>query len=264
MKTTPVSIILVLVIPSFLASAEPEQRGQRPSFQAKWEEYDADGDGFLSLEEFQAMPRVARLPEEKQIRLFERLDKNSDGRISREELGPRRNAGDVRQRPARGMRRLMELDADGSGGVSLEEFRAAEMFANFPPERVEALFRRLDTDGDGKITPKDRPELPPMMRQPPGPRGDRQGIHRRIFNQLDQDGSGMIDFEQFRKARGISTMEEDEQKKRFLRLDVDRDGKLSIDEFSRIPLAEIAPSPMRNGDGRQRGRAREGAGRPGE
>jgi len=259
MKTTPVSIILVLFFSNLLAPAEPEQRGHRPSFQMKWEKFDADGDGFLSLEEFQAMPRVARLPEDKQIRLFERLDKNSDGRISREELGPRRNSGDVRQRPGRGMGRLMELDADGSGGVSLEEFRAAEMFASFPPDRVEALFRRLDTDGDGKITPKDRPELPPMLRQPPGQRGERPGLHRRIFNQLDQDESGMIDFEQFQKARGIAAMEEDDQKKLFLSLDADRDNRLSWDEFSKIPPAKIAPPPMRNGEGRPRGRAREDA-----
>jgi len=176
MKTITVSRIFVFCIfapHATYAQGEPrEPRGERPSFRAVWEKYDTDGDGFLSFQEFQEMPRIARLSEEQQLRLFSRLDKNEDGKVSQNELRHMRQ-GRKENRPARGMRRLMELDADGSGGVSLEEFRAGEMFANLPPERVEAMFGRLDTDGDGQITLNDRPQLPPNARHPNGPRGER-------------------------------------------------------------------------------------------
>ncbi len=260
MKTTTLSHILTWsVLFSFFAHAQSEPRGpreprgQRQSFQKIWETYDADRDGFLSLAEFQVMPRVARLPEEKQVRLFQRLDKNADGKISREELREIRQSGDGR-RLERGMRRLMELDSNNSGGVCIDEFRAGEMFENLAPERVEALFRRLDTDGDGEITPKDRPELPPVLRQSGGQRGDRPTPHRRIFNQLDADQSGTLDFQEFRKARGIAPLEENAQEGVFTRLDLDRDKRLSFEEFSQAPLAEISPPPRRGGDGRRRGR----------
>lgn len=268
MKTITVSQILAWCVLAPLAvNAQPESRqprGERPSFQAMWEKHDADGDGFLSIREFQSMPRIARLPEQQQLRLFNRLDKNEDGKVSQEELREIRQSRNG-ERPAHGMRRLMELDSDGSGGVSIEEFRAAELFANLPPERVEAMFRRLDTDGDGEISPKDRPEFPSAGRKPSGPRGerergnrpmrpergDRPEAHRRLFSRLDVDQSGSLDFEQFRKSPGIATMDEDAQEKLFLGLDGDNDKKLSIEEFSNAPLDEIAPTPRREGQKRR-------------
>jgi len=287
MKTITVSRILAgcLFAPA-LVHAQSESRqprgerpGERPVFQTMWEKHDADGDGFLSFEEFKAMPRIARLEEEQQTRLFQRLDKNQDGKISREELSQMRQ-GNQPGRPDRGMRRLMELDKDGSGGVSLEEFRAAEMFANLPPARVEALFRRLDADGNGQITPKDRPELPPMFRQGQGqgPRGERGGPwergergerggprapgerpmpHRRMFNHLDPENSGTLNFDQFRKARGIASMDEDAQEALFLRLDTDGDRRLTFQEFSNLPPDMFAP-PARREAGEERRRTTPG------
>lgn len=240
MKTTPVSRIIALCLLAPLAapaqSGPREGRAERPSFEEIWGKYDVDGDGFLSFSEFNAMRRVALLPKEQRLRLFNRLDKDGDGRISRQELREIRQRRGGGRNARGGMRRLMELDTDGSGGVSLEEFRAAEMFTNLPAERVEALFHRLDTDGDGQITPKDRPELPPMLR---GKRGPRSEPHRRIFDHLDADGTGKLSFEEFRSARGIAALDEDAQEKIFLRLDTDGDKQLSYKEFSEASLSEI-------------------------
>lgn len=241
MKTTPVSRIIALcLLAPVAASAQSgprEGRAERPSFEEMWEKYDVDGDGFLSFSEFNAMRRVARLPEEQRLRLFNRLDMDGDGRISRQELREIRQRREGGRNPRGGMRRLMELDTDGSGGVSLEEFRAAEMFANLPAERVEALFHRLDTDGDGRITPKDRPELPPRLRK----RGPHPEPHRRIFDHLDADGTGNLSFEEFRSARGIAALDEEAQEKIFLRLDTDGDRQLSYEEFSKASISEITP-----------------------
>ena len=126
-------------------------------FMEAWKAADKDHDGFLSKEEFDAMPRIQRLPEEKRLSLFKRLDKDADGKLSREELGRMARPHGEQGPP---MQRLWELDADKSGGISLDEFKAGPLFRKLPPERQEELFRRLDTDHDGMLTPKDRPEPP--------------------------------------------------------------------------------------------------------
>ncbi len=259
MKTITVSRIVAACLLAPLAahaqSGPREGRPERPSFDEMWQRYDVDGDGYLSQEEFNAMRRVARLDDDQRQRLFNRLDKDGDGRISREELREMRRGRDAGRHGHRaGMRRLMELDTDGSGGVSLEEFRAAEMFANVPPERVEALFHRLDTDGDGEITPRDRPELPPMMRRGDGPGQPRERSHRRIFDHLDADGSGTLGFEEFSAMRGMARLDEEEKKSLFRRLDADGDGQLSFEEFSKLPPEHLMPrrGPQRRGGGDER------------
>lgn len=80
---------------------------------------DTDQDGALSKEELSARmseranDRAARWVE----RMMERMDANDDGKLSQDELASRggRKAGD----------RFERLDADGSGGVSKEEFETA-------------------------------------------------------------------------------------------------------------------------------------------
>ena len=128
-----------------------------------------------------AIERIGKLPEEKREMLFARLDKNSNGSLDAEEL--------ERGRPRRGrpMRRLWELDVDHSGGVSFEEFKKGEMFSKLPAEKCEALFKRLDSDGNGQITAKDHPQ--------PRPVPDAA----EILAILDTDGDGMVSFEEFQK-----------------------------------------------------------------
>jgi Ca2+-binding EF-hand superfamily protein len=278
MKTTPVSRIALLGALSLaIADAQDENRPApdgRPAGRPEWRQHDANGDGALSLEEFRTMPRVARLPEEQQARLFERLDTNQDGKLDKPEVFPRRPGRDP-QRPPGDRRRIMELDADRSGGVSLEEMRAGEMFSKMPPERLQALFTRLDTDGNGEITPQDRPKLPPQGDRPgpphgerpgppphgrgnrePGERGERgpgpgqvpPGWHRRMFAELDGDQSGSLNFDEFRKARPIAPMDEDAQEARFMRLDGNGDKALDHEEFSKMPAG---PPPPPQGDGRR-------------
>jgi Ca2+-binding EF-hand superfamily protein len=170
MKTIPVSLIVAGILAPVLSLAQPEKgpeappacerdgkRGPQRPFVDFWKSIDADQDGFISKEEFDKMPRIQNLPEEKRLTLFNRLDKNTDCKLARVELERIRNQHGGQGPP---MRKLWELDVNKSGGVSLEEFKAGEMFKKLPAERQDQIFKHLDTDQDGMITPKDRPQPP--------------------------------------------------------------------------------------------------------
>src|SRR5690606_37883437 len=83
------------------------------------------------------------------------IDANADGAITAAEM----QAWHEAQRAKRAEARLMRLDANGDGKVSVEEFAAA---------RVERASRR-DADGDGVIAPEE------MRGKHRGHRGQRGG-----------------------------------------------------------------------------------------
>jgi hypothetical protein len=141
------------------------------------------------------------------------------------------------------MQRLWELDVNKSGGVDLEEFKAGHLFQKLPPARQTEIFQRLDTDRDGVITPKDKPE-PPFQRgggkpHPPRP-DDPQPDPHRMIRQFDKDGDGGLAFEEFRAGPEVRNLSEDEQEDRFEAMDENHDQKLTAEDF---------PPPAPRGDG---------------
>ncbi len=100
---------------------------------------DANGDGFVSLQEFEA-PRLEALRQR-----FAALDTDGDGQLSQAELSSGR----------RGMGRHGEgasrIDTDGDGAWSLAEIQAVR------PDFTVEQFNRLDRNGDGLITADERP-----------------------------------------------------------------------------------------------------------
>lgn len=249
MKTIPVSLIVAALLAPVVAPAQTEggrpgspprggdgKRGGQRAFMESWKTADKDGDGSLSETEFSGLPRIQGLAEEKRDRLFKRLDKNTDRKLDRTELS---QIGRPHEGQGPPMQRLWELDVDRSGGVSFEEFKAGRLHAKLEPEKQKTVFRRLDSNGDGVITPADKPE-PPFKRdgerpqQKRGP-GEASGGHRveprQVIRQLDQDQDGALSFEEFRVGPAVKDLTEDEQEDRFEALDKDRDLKISAKDF---------------------------------
>lgn len=107
--------------------------------------FDADGDGAISLQEFQAAGEA----------MFSKLDADGDGQLSADERASARHSwksksGDEGRRELHKTRReehFAEIDTDGDGAISKAEFEAARM----------TRFNALDANGNGVI---DADELP--------------------------------------------------------------------------------------------------------
>jgi Ca2+-binding EF-hand superfamily protein len=243
MKTIPVSFLVAGMLLPAVCLAQPQESGKPPVAEEKgrppgpkrpfadvWKETDKDSDGFLSSAEFAVMPRIVNIPEEKRANIFKRLDKDGDGKLSREEIS---RFGKPHGKPDQPMKRLWELDADKNGGISFDEFKAGELFKKLPPEKQDAVFHRLDTDGDGVITPRDKPE-PPFH----GPR--KEGDHpekppEQINRKLDTNCDGALSFEEFRVGPAVKNLTEDQQEERFEMLDRNDDLKISAEDFPAPP-----------------------------
>jgi Ca2+-binding EF-hand superfamily protein len=116
------------------------------------QQYDTDGDGMITLQEFQAAGDLK----------FARLDADGDGRISVEEFaaasrrwagrtgGPRseRYQGPKPRQEQFRARMFQRMDADGDGYVSKAEWDNARL----------ARFSALDVNGNGAIDAEELPQ----------------------------------------------------------------------------------------------------------
>ncbi len=109
-------------------------------------------------------------------RLFERFDVNSDGVITKAEIAEVRT------------KQFAETDKDGSGDISLEEFKAE--FLTRSNDRMVRTFQFLDKDGDGNVTT-----------------AEADLIANRMFNMLDRDGNDTV--ERVRGPRGMMGQDND-------------------------------------------------------
>lgn len=202
----------------------PQKRGGGPEksdfFGDMLRRSDTDKNGGISFVEFAAGKRVSALPAEHQKRLFDRLDKNKDGEIRRDEIG--RPSGRDRGNPERGSKQRGPHDPDGDGRVSLEEFRKSPRVAGLDAARQEELFARMDRNGDGFLDRKD------YQGRRPGRDGEGPS---RMVEELDADKDGMVSFEEFRAGSRAKGLNEAQAKDMFERMDRNQDGKLGADDF---------------------------------
>ena len=122
--------------------------GNLPEFLVK---YDLNEDGVLDEEEKQAA-KDARKNRAKERRA--KWDADEDGKISKEEREAARDELRAKIEEKR-LSRFAEVDTDGDGSLSAEEFGAIgsiERLAKWSPKSVERIFSRLDDDESAGIT----------------------------------------------------------------------------------------------------------------
>lgn len=264
------------------AYAEPETEGPkppkgRPPEQSQvrdkmrglefWKKFDVDQDQKLTKEEFAQLPRISQLPEDKQEKLFTRLDKNQNGALEAQELlppggnpnpgpgeGPGDSPGNGKKRP---FPRLAEMDKNADKKIDFSEFILSPMISKLPAERQKKIFENMDRNKDGALSPEDGP--PPGMNKRPGdgpnpngpngpkgpgprhngpngpngpngngPRPDDQPQPNRGFVGMDLNQDKLIDFTEFQKAPISQGKGEDAQEDLFEIIDHNDD--LKIDE----------------------------------
>lgn len=133
-----------------------ELKELRNAFQAM----DIDGNGIITLEEFQHAFEKNGIHDTNLVKLFNSIDTNQTGSLSYSEF----LAATMRRKMFLDEERLIEafdrLDVDGNGYLEIDDFKRL-MGEEFQQEEVEEMIRSADKNVDGKI---DFDEFMQMMR----------------------------------------------------------------------------------------------------
>lgn len=195
---------------------------------------DKDGNGTISKEEFAAAPWAAKMKEkggdELLTKIFTERDKNKDGQLDLKELAvpmPRRDGFRKRNSETSSSSHadalVKELDKDGSGTLSREEFFASPFLV--------------------RVREKAAAE-----------------VSNAQFNELDKNGNGMLSREEFASFPSLAKAREkagtDAVEKNFATLDKNHDGQLDASELTAPPRFPDDGS----GSGRKGGKGGKGDG----
>lgn len=144
-----------------------DEAASLPRISKHFDEIDANHDGFVTFEELRAFGASHR---GHRGHGFKALDKDGDGRISREEAaGAPRLAQD-----------FDKVDADHDGFLTRDELQAAHRAM-----RGEH-FKRIDTDGDGRISLAEAQANAPRLAE--------------HFNEVDTNHDGFVTREELQAA----------------------------------------------------------------
>mgnify|MGYP003588799732 CR=1 FL=1 len=126
--------------------------------------------------------------------IFQRLDTNNDGVISRDELYMGFQAAELPGLTAADIENLMDkIDSNKSKAIDYSEFLAAAMDRKkmISKERIKKVFTIFDKDGNGKISPN---EFKNIFK---GAAGIKEEVWLEMIKEIDQDGNGEIDYDEF-------------------------------------------------------------------
>jgi len=163
---------------------------------------------------------------------FIRMDTNHDGTITVDEL--RRALKEIRPDVSEQevWKIMRQADQDNDGRLSYRElyFTALDRKVREKEERMLLMFKEIDRNGDGKLSPD---EISRALRD----RGIESNVVE-LLRQVDKDGNGLIDYDEFLEAWGRNEMLPDDPAQPNLGLQA-----ISDPEHGKPKPKEITPSP---------------------
>jgi len=127
------------------------------------------------------------------------------------------------------------IDENGDGKLSVEEFERASRVLGYNPTRkeVEEMMKKEDTDGNGFL---DFKEFALMMKNDFGAQDYQEYNLKEYFKILDADGNGYIDYDELAThmtRAGQDPLDKAEFERVIKDLDADNDGKIEYDELAK-------------------------------
>ncbi|MGB0993562.1 MAG: EF-hand domain-containing protein, partial [Akkermansiaceae bacterium] len=158
---------------------EQELRPREPKWlttvRKNFQKHDLDSSGALEPKEFgEALKNLEEKIQPE--RLFKKLDKNRDHKLQKNEFRwQHADSKPPRHSPLLDMD-IKKHDKNGSGGLDFAEFAKLPFIGRIPEERRKGFFNRLDSDGNGEVSPREikrahqklRRERPPHIKPPSG------------------------------------------------------------------------------------------------
>jgi calcium-dependent protein kinase len=128
------------------------------------------------------------------VNLFISCDKNHDGTLNISEFQAALSTSKVSNSDLEAI--INSLDVDGSGSVDLTEFTAALMSRRvyMSHEKLWSAFKRFDIHDNGRITVN---ELSEVLDKEHAVKDPNYWVE--MIREVDQDGDGSIDFDEFRE-----------------------------------------------------------------
>lgn len=195
----------------------------------KFHSYDKNADGLISRAEFEGYENKS--PEEVAA-AFDRMDLNQSSR-----LGPMEFLHGQPGREKEGMDPRIALkfasrDANEDGGISREEY-AKSGFAKAigqrgDHEKVAEMFNRIDYNGNDEIDPNEYAKFQKSFHC--------KGIEKmslKFFTELDLNKDGAISLREYSKSRFAKSINDSNKiESLFQRIDQNGDGELNLTEYA--------------------------------
>lgn len=192
---------------------------------------DSDGDGYVTKAEFVAA-RPSDVTEDQANTLFGSFDSESTGSLSVDVLAEAMSAQQSQRPGGDDLASLLsDLDTDGDGSISKDEFVAGRPF-DVTEDQAGTLFDSFDSEGAGSLSVDElteamsaeqsqRSEGPP----PPPPAEDDES--QSLLSDLDTNGDGLVTLDEFMAGKP-EDVTESQASQLFSLLDTSDTGSLSV------------------------------------
>ena len=190
-----------------------EVHAAAPRFpQERFKQLDANADGALTEDELPTAVAKAGAPSEKprDPGLFQRADKNNDGKVTFEEASA--------AVPSMTREKFEKLDKNKDGAVAADEVPKPGDVSGKKPD-IAQLARRADTDNNGKVTFDEMRAVMPKL-------------DRARFDEMDRNKDGVLSPEDRAQAEREGKQGAGEAGAKLMESDANKDGKLTYEELT--------------------------------